>query len=205
MSERSGVMKSPLFTIPSFFAAGLIPTQALSQGDNPGNAEETKGFLDQIEEIVSNISESHSYTLAQHRSHASHGSHGSHGSHRSGGGGPFHVPPVSLGGDEVASATSYERENGRNEMSTPRSTILPSSPAIIKKVKVLPGNSQKFKDVVMRLQIALASRGHSVGEINGEVDAVTIAAIYDYQSQSGMVPSGKVTNEVLGSFGLIAQ
>jgi len=92
----------------------------------------------------------------------------------------------------------------RNESSTPRSTILPSSPAITKPkaLKRLPGNSGKFKDAIIRVQVSLASQGFNVGSINGELHSRTIAAIYEYQSRIGLIPSGKVTPETLDNLGI---
>lgn len=194
-------MKRLFIAIPTLLAAGFMPAQGWAEDDSRADRHDKKSFLDNLEAIVSDISESHTYTLAQHQSHASHGSHGSHGSHRSGGYAPPNVPEDGRG----LSFVSYEEGSGRNEMSTPRSTILPSSPAIAKKVKILPGNSAKFKEIVSRLQIALLSQGYDVGQINGEMDAKTIAAIYHYQSRSGLIPSGRVSDETLGLLGIVAQ
>jgi His-Xaa-Ser repeat protein HxsA len=194
-------MKKSAFVVPSLLLAGLVPNSAEAGQDNTGDTFTSNSFLDKMSSIVSDISASHVYTLAQHRSHASHASHGSHSSHRS----ASFAPPVNDGLELGITPASFSGADGRNEMSTPRSTILPSSPALTKKVKILPGNSKKFKDVVTRLQIALVARGFDVGTVNGEVHARTIAAIYDYQSRNGLVPTGKVTNSTLGTLGLIAQ
>ncbi len=193
-------MRKLAFTIPSMMLAGLVPTQADAGKTSEGNQVASKSFLDKMSDVVSDISQSHKYTLAAHSSHASHASHGSHGSHRSS---SYYMPPV--GPDGPGSITPVSYQGGRNEMSSPRSSILPSSPAIAKKVKILPGNSGKFKEIVTRVQLALLSRGFDVGAVNGDVHARTMAAVYDYQNQHGITPSGKLTNETLGSLGLIAQ
>lgn len=44
-----------------------------------------------------------------------------------------------------------------------------------------------------------------MGEVNGELHARTVAALYKYQEDTHQIPSGKVTNEVLSSLGIIAQ
>ena len=61
--------------------------------------------------------------LAQHSSHASHGSHGSHASHSS------HSSHSSYNGVNVVDPDMKDEIYGltRNEDSTPRQTILPSS------------------------------------------------------------------------------
>lgn len=109
--------------------------------------------------------------------------------------------PSQPGQTEIALAKS----ESRNEASTPRSAILPSSPALAKKLKTLPGNSKTFSKIVSRTQISLASSGYDVGPINGQIHARTVAAIYEFQERSGMIPTGKLTNDVLGSLGIIAE
>lgn len=195
-------MKRSLAAIPTLLAAGLVPSQSLAGEDDAAVHSGQKGFLDNLEVVVSDISEAQSFTLAQHRSHASHASHGSHRSHRS----SSYLGPTIVPQDEAgASFASQETGNGRNEMSTPRSAILPSSPAIAKKVKRLPGNSKKFRETVSRLQVALMSRGYDVSAVSGELDARTISAIYRYQSEVGLIPTGKVSDDTLGSLGIIAR
>jgi len=93
----------------------------------------------------------------------------------------------------------------RNESSTPYNSVLPSTPAIAKKLKVLPGNSEHFRTLVTRTQLALIARGYEAGEVNGEVHARTVAALYRYQTDTGFVPSGKITSETLSSLGIVAQ
>jgi His-Xaa-Ser repeat protein HxsA len=194
-------MKKSMFAIPSLLFAGLVPMQVEAGQGNSTDKVTTSTFLDHMSAVVSDISNSHRYTLASHSSHASHASHASHGSHRS----SSYAPPVNEGQDIGITPISYQNDSSRNEMSTPRSSVLPSSPAISKKVQILPGNSKKFKEIVTRLQIALVSRGFEVGAVNGEVHARTIAGIYDYQSKNGLVPTGKVTNQTLSNLGIIAQ
>lgn len=193
-------MRRLSFVIPSLVAAGLAPAASASDdaamSDQPGD----KNFLDQI---VADISESQTYTLAAHRSHASHSSHGSHqshGSHRSSGYFPAPTPSEEGGG-----FTAVSHQEGRNVQSTPPSAVLPSSPALTRKLKVLPGNSEKFRNIVMRAQIALSSRGYDIGAVSGEIDARTTAAIYEFQDGSGMVPSGRLTPETLSALGIVQQ
>ena len=125
------------FAVPTLAAAGAI-ANVLPEDGQKGVVVESDGILDGIKEIISNIGDRQQYTLAAHSSHASHGSHGSngsHGSHRSSAAGVTMLPESMRSPDESVST--------RNEASTPRSSILPSSPAITKakKLKILPGNS----------------------------------------------------------------
>ena len=185
------------FAIPTLLAAGITPLAAMAGDDMKTNAQTGESLFDQMKGIVTSIDESHRFTLAQHRSHGSHGSHVSHQSHRSY---SHQLLPGEAGPDAaVASA------NTRNEMSTPPSSVLPSSPANAKKLKILPGNSGKFRELVLRAQIALISKGYQVGEVNGELHARTVAALYQYQDDMGQIPSGTMTNDVLSSLGIVAQ
>lgn len=189
ITERGkATMKQKKYLVPSLLAAGIIPTQSLSSDNSQLGMQSAESYLDKIVGIVEDIRTSHTYTLAQHRSHQS---------HRSG----YYSPPV----NNELHRVSEISVRGRNESSTPRSSLLPSSPAIVKKVKVLPGNSKKFTKLVTRTQVALVTKGYDVGIINGEIHAKTIAAIYKYQSKSGIIPTGKLTNETLSSLGIIAR
>ena len=94
----------------------------------------------------------------------------------------------------------------RNTMSTPPNSVLPSSFAITKAktMKVLPGNALKFKKILLRVQISLNSSGYDVGTMGNGMGAKTVAAIYRFQEDKGMIPSGKLTNEVLSALGIAA-
>ena len=188
-------MKFKFFTIPSLIAAGIF--SGASTGAEAKSTETP--IIEDDSEIVSSISSEHQYTLAAHQSHVS---HGSHGSHRSG------FAPLPAPSSEVKNIGETEQANSvstRNERSTPRSSVLPSSFGTLKKVKSLPGNTSKFKKIVLRLQLALYGLGYEVGSANGNLDANTVAALYKYQKDKGMIPSGKITHEVLDSLVIVAQ
>ena len=193
--------KARKFAIPSLFAAGLVPFGAAADETPAESNTLDKTLLDSIDAVMFGIEESHRYTLAQHSSHASHSSHGSHGSHGSHRSSSMRIDVPSA---DAALAT-LDGASTRNVSSTPPNSILPSSPAIARKLVVLPGNSKKFRDIVLRVQIALVSQGYEVGAGDGSLHARTVAAIYRYQSDVGMVPSGKVTTETLSFLGVQAQ
>ena len=180
------------FAIPTLLAAGLTPFAAAGS-EEPLQPDNPSSLFESLKKIVWNIGDSHQFTLAQHRSHGSHESHQSHRSHG------YRLTP----GD--AAEVMQASVGSRNEASTPASSILPSTPAIAKKLKVLPGNSTKFHDLVTQMQLSLLARGYEVGDINGELHARTIAALYRYQANSGLVPSGKISNNTLSSLGIIAR
>lgn len=184
------------FAISTLFAAGVAPLAAQAD-DTKIDRFQNNSLLDDLGKMVSNLDASHSFTLAQHQSHGSHGSHGSHESHQSS---SYRVPP-----QEGVAKMAPAAITSRNEMSTPPNSVLPSSPAITRKLKVLPGNSGRFRKLITQVQLGLLAKGYEVGTVNGEVHARTVAALYRYQSDRGFVPSGKVTNEVLSSLGIVAQ
>lgn len=189
--------KKAKYLIGSLVTAGLLPlgVQADSVGSNPSKDEEDS-FFDNALKLIQGIDESHEFILAGHSSHSSHASHSSHWSHRS-----YFRPPEMEPGD----ATAFLQLDDRNLRSTPPTSVLPSSPALTNKLKVLPGNSAKFQDIVTRVQLALMSKGFHSGDITGQVDAVTVAALFKYQSANGEIPSGKVTNQTLSTLGIVAQ
>lgn len=186
------MIKSAKFAVSTLLAAGLAPLPAAADDDSKVGPHPDDSVLDRIKSLVMSIDDSHTYTLAQHRSHSSHRSHRSHSSHRSGG---IQLAPGPLS----TGATT------RNDTSTPPNSILPSSPAIARKLTILPGNSQKFRELVLRTQIALHSKGYHVGEVNGELHARTVAALYQYQEDAGEVPSGRLTAASLSLLGIVAQ
>ncbi len=196
------------FAIAALAAAGFTSTTSSAQ---PPNQEQSKSnFLDDIKKIVKSMTQPHEYTVAGHTSHYSHSSHGSHGSHRS-----YYKPPEPEDSQIFKSETAdLENAASRNENSTPRNTVLPSSPAIAvlpsspaiaKKLKVLPGNSSKFRAVITAAQVALVARGYEAGPINGNLQAKTMAAVFKFQRDSGLLPDGKLTPEVLTALNVVAK
>jgi His-Xaa-Ser repeat protein HxsA len=188
-------MLKKIFAIPTLLAAGVF---AYASSDKAATSEEAS-FTDNISDIISSIENSHEYTLAGHRSHGSHGSHGSHQSHRSG---RVDVPPSE--GLNDSTGISSNLMGTRNIRSTPPRSFLPSSFGVTKKIKALPGNSLKFKNILLRVQLSLNSSGYSISAIGSGMNAQTVAAIYRFQKDRGMIPSGKLTNNVLSALGISA-
>lgn len=181
------------FVVSGLIAAGMTPFAAGAGDLARAPAPDQDSLWSSVKKMVTNMSESHTFILAGHRSH---GSHASHSSHRSSG-----SRLIPGDGSQVETAAA----DTRNMNSTPPTSVLPNSPAITKKLKVLPGNSGKFKDIVTQAQVALLVRGYESGEVSGELHARTAAAIYRYQSDHGFVPTGKLTGEVLASLGIAAK
>jgi His-Xaa-Ser repeat protein HxsA len=169
------------FIIPSLLAAGFLPAgnlavAAIPRKDEDGAKNPTLFDIFKLE---------HKYNLAAHHSHASHASHGSHRS-SSGGTTPLYrqPPPPKL----------YNP--------TPPSSILPVPPAA---PKTLPGNSAKFKAIVVQVQTCLSLFGYYPGAIDGAVGAETAAAISKFQEQWGFPITGTITPQVLDACGVAAK
>lgn len=190
------------FFVGSLVAAGFGASSADAESNT--KVHQNENFFDSVKSIVESLKNVQGYTLAQHRSHMSHGSHASHGSHRS-----YHHPPeIDDMNDDLRAKPQISLDNQasvRNENSTPRSTVLPSSPAIAQKLKPLPGNSKKFKHTVTSAQLALVARGYDVGSVSGEIDAKTMAAVFKFQKNTGFAPDGKLTPEVLTALNVDAK
>jgi len=189
--------------VASFVAAGMAVSSASSSAeaiDQQVVKSDDNSLTDWVKDLVAENKSKQAYTLAYHYSHQSHASHASHQSHRSYHH-PIDVPNDNLTSQNIGESIGIE---GRNMSSTPANSILPSSVAITKKVKILPGNSGKFKEVVSKAQVALAARGFDVGALDGELHARTVSAIHSFQKSSGMAPSGKLDPETLSRLGVVA-
>lgn len=193
--------KTTRFSIAALAAAGFS-APSLANDDDAKNSK-NGGFLEEIKSVFDTINDRHEYTVAQHSSHRSHGSHGSHASHRS-----YYKPPeIDELEDQTAKADlpGTQMTNVRNDRSTPSNSILPSSPAISKKLKLLPGHTAKFKNVVTQAQLGLLARGYDIGTVDGQVDAKTMAAVFKLQNSLGMPANGKLTPEVLDALNVTAR
>lgn len=186
---------SGVFAIATLAAAGI---SSHSVADQPG-VEATKNttVIDDVKSIVEHLNAKQTYTLAQHRSHASHASHSSHSSHRS-----YVIPPMEDDLRVENANPGIQLATVRNDRSTPNTSILPSSPAITQKLKVLPGNSPKFKEAIQQMKLALIARGYEINRVDGDLDARTRAAVYKFQSANGMPANGKVSPEVLAALNI---
>ena len=174
------------FLIPSLLLAGFSGNNTLASpgplsGDDDGNKQS----------MFDVFSQSHTYTLARHRSHSSHSSHSSHRS-SSGGGytaprAPLYTPPTT----------------NRNTRSTPPSSILPSPPAAA--TRVLPGNSASFQRIAKQVQTALMAYGYYNGAIDGIIGSGSKSALSRFQADYGLKVTGTITPEVLDAFGIPAK
>ena len=181
------------FKIISLLAAGLVSNATAKDVDENNTSKNSEN--DEFLKTVNSISEIKNFTLNAHRSHSSHSSHGSyhssHSSHSSHRSGWFRPPDL-----DNESQANLHGDINRNDLSTPANTILPSSPGIFK-VKNIKGSSKDFKLLVTRVQLALSNLGYEIGSVNGSLNAKTMAAIYKYQENKNLIPSGQITDELV--------
>lgn len=137
------------------------------------------------------------YYLAGHRSHSSHRSHGSHRS--SSGGGYVTRTPAKPPSANSTSRTPLLNPYPRSDSTAP-SSILPSAPTA--RSKTLPGNSDKFKKIVMQVQLAMNAFGYYNGTIDGIIGTQSKAALALMQKDFNLKVTGTVTPELLFVLGI---
>ncbi|WP_409566803.1 peptidoglycan-binding domain-containing protein [Rhizobium leguminosarum] len=71
--------------------------------------------------------------------------------------------------------------------------------------KTLPGNSNKFRRIVIQVQSGLTAYGYYAGSLTGVVDEDTRAALSQMQKDNNLKVTGTVTTEVLNAFGIAAR
>ncbi|MEF2071024.1 His-Xaa-Ser repeat protein HxsA [Consotaella aegiceratis] len=204
-------MKKRVFLIPSLLAAGLLPQKAaaLAPGVSIPKPDPTPRLFERFRL-------NHIYTLAAHRSHSSHSSHASHSSHRSSAGGGYSTRPY------IPPAPAYTPPPTSNSMPSAPANPSPPSPSIINipapsttrtapaeirqaPLKILPGNSGKFTEIVKSVQLGLYAYGYYSGAIDGIVGPETRKALEKMQSDWNLRVTGTITPEVLDSLRIAAQ
>ena len=120
----------------------------------------------------------HRYTLASHRSHSSHASHASHRSSLGGGyaRAPVYDPPVYV-----------------------------PPPVVQVPLVTLPGNTNKFREIVKQVQLALVSYGYYQGSIDGIVSNDMRASLSRMQFDYDLKVTGTITPQILDTLHIVAQ
>ncbi|WP_426232005.1 peptidoglycan-binding protein [Pararhizobium sp. DWP3-4] len=70
--------------------------------------------------------------------------------------------------------------------------------------KVLPGNSDKFRQIVIQVQKALSLFGYYDGVIDGKIGPQSKVALAKLQEDYGLKVTGTITPEVLNSLNIRA-
>jgi len=191
-------MRKRLFAIPSLLLAGMLPARVEAlppiEGLEPSVGKDGKSLFDIFKR-------DHIFQLAGHRSLSSHRSHSSHQSHRSstGGGYSFSSP-----------APRYHSPSPRYLTPPPSVPLSPPpapAPEVVQQPQALvtlPGNSNKFKLIVIQVQNALALFGYPV-PVDGAVGTETREALRRFQGDWSLKQTGTVTPEVLDALGISAR
>jgi His-Xaa-Ser repeat protein HxsA len=69
-------------------------------------------------------------------------------------------------------------------------------------LKTLPGNSDKFRRIVIQVQTALIAFGYFGGPVTGQVDTATRVGLNKMQDAYGLRVTGTITPQVLTAFGI---
>jgi His-Xaa-Ser repeat protein HxsA len=183
-------MKKRLFAIPSLLAAGFLPVQAQAAPIRPSfdDGGKSKSLFD-----VFRLD--HLFTLAGHRSHSS---HSSHSSHRSSTGGYSYRPPVYQPPAPSYTAPLYSAP------AVPTYQAPAAAPAPVP-LKVLPGNADKFKDIVLQVQFAMLAFGYYNGELNGVLGPDMRASLMKMQADYNLKVTGTITPETLTALRITAR
>ncbi|RVC20707.1 His-Xaa-Ser repeat protein HxsA, partial [Mesorhizobium sp. M7A.F.Ca.AU.002.02.1.1] len=123
----------------------------------------------------------------------SHSSHSSHSSHRSSAGGTYYPPPAPV---YQAPAPVYQAPTYQPP------TTAPAAPAPL---VVLPGNANKFKEIVLQVQFAMLSFGYYNGELDGKMSPEMRAGLEKMQSDYNLKVTGTITPETLNALRITAE
>lgn len=94
-----------------------------------------------------------------------------------------------------------QRHPTRNEESTPRSTILPSSPAISPRIHSAAVTERE--EVVLIAKAVLLRLGYSVGRLDGNITAKLKAAVFRFQEARNLPATGELDVDTLGVLGAV--
>ncbi|HHQ4663848.1 TPA: His-Xaa-Ser repeat protein HxsA, partial [Aeromonas veronii] len=125
--------------------------------------------------------------------HRSHRSHSSHRSHYSGYGTSTYSAPVAVPSRAYGSSVNSLNQSLQAPLEV-------TSPA-----RRLTANDSAMMDLVMRVQLALFTKGYDVGIIDGKIGPKTRAQIKRYQSDNRLSSTGTLTTSLLTSLGIQIQ
>ncbi|MBY5530123.1 His-Xaa-Ser repeat protein HxsA [Rhizobium leguminosarum bv. viciae] len=195
-------MKRRVFLIPSLLAAGFLPVRTDAMPLDPIVKKPDP------HSILERLKIRHLYSLAGHRSHSS---HSSHSSHRSSGGGGY-LPSTTYSSPSYSEPSPPPPPRYTAPTYSPPAALIaptpappPAAPQQMAPAKTLPGNSNKFRRIVIQVQSGLTAYGYYAGALTGVVDEDTRAALSQMQKDNNLKITGTVTTEVLNAFGIAAQ
>ena len=190
-------MKNRIFLIPSLLAAGFVPTKSDAAPVGIVSVKELKQVS-----IFERLRLHHLFTLAGHRSHSS---HSSHSSHRSSSGGSY-VAPRAVETYRAPAPTYVPSTPSPTYQAVPNTNTFPAAPSSprAQPLKTLPGNSDRFRQIVIQVQTALSAYGYFSGVIDGKIGPDSKVALMKMQEAFNLKVTGTVTPEVLTSLSIVA-
>jgi hypothetical protein len=102
-----------------------------------------------------------------------------------------------------ARAAPTTDSGGRNERSTPRSFILPATPAVAleQELRLREQTDKRQAAMIDRCAAGLVVRGYDVGDEIVSFNAKLVEAIFLYQEQNGLVATGRLNDATRRSLG----
>jgi len=221
-----------LFLIPSLLAAGFLPSkgnavpgQGVSNPEKPSVPLLERLRLKHLFTLAGHRSHS---SHSSHRSHSSHSSHTSHTSsstttylprlpavqepqeddylkrlRRKNSGYNSDVDTTPTYNSDLGTTPTYEQPS--DSSATVNTNIDPVQPLDpIQQLATLPGNSEKFRRIVLQVQSAMFLYGYYNGDITGKIDEASREAVRKLQTDYKLAVTGSITTDVLNVLGVTA-
>jgi murein L,D-transpeptidase YcbB/YkuD len=106
----------------------------------------------------------------------------------------------SLRPETTASAANSE---GRNDRSTPPTFILPATPAVAREqeLRLRERGDKRLAAVLNKCAAELVVRGYDVGDEMVSFNAKLIEALFTFQQEHGLAPTGKLDQRTMRALG----
>lgn len=129
--------------------------------------------------------------------HSSHSSHSSHASHSSGSGGSYRASDYT-----PAYTPAYTPTYAPPSTTTPTSTVTPAYGGTKTNAGTTRPTADALKNMIMRVQAALYTRGYDPGAIDGVLSEQTKDALGSFQSSVGLPSTRSMTTATLNALGV---
>lgn len=103
----------------------------------------------------------------------------------------------------LATTTSAANADGRNDRSTPPTFILPATPAVAREqeLRLRERNDKRLAALFNKCAAELVVRGYDVGDEMVSFNAKLIEAVFTFQQEHGLVPTGKLDQRTMRTLG----
>lgn len=102
---------------------------------------------------------------------------------------------------------SSHASHASHRSSSGGTVVIPDAPVYrpVQPLATLPGNSGKFRDIVIQVELALTSYGYYNGTIDGVIGPQAKNALRRFQADYALKVTGTVTPEVLTALNIAAK